>query len=155
AFGVAARSSMPIGVPPRRPCAIPSVVMPNRLPPDAGEHSTALLTTMRAGSARPLGALVRAEGVRPFRFSEGKCTLGSGTGSDVIIPATGVSRTHAELELVPEGVRVRDLGSRNGTYYLGQRIEAAVLAFGATISLGSTSVVIDADTEALGQAVYA
>jgi transcriptional regulator with GAF, ATPase, and Fis domain len=60
-----------------------------------------------------------------------------------------VSREHVELSLVPEGVRVRDLESRNGTFYLGQRVESMIVAPGARLRLGKVEIRIDADVEAL------
>lgn len=75
--------------------------------------------------------------------------LGAAPGSDLVLTDPTVSRAHAELTLVAEGVRVRDLGSRNGTYYLGQRVETMVLGLGARIELGAASVTIEPDEEAL------
>jgi transcriptional regulator with GAF, ATPase, and Fis domain len=77
------------------------------------------------------------------------CTVGSADGADLVIASPTVSRAHAELTLVPEGVRVRDVGSRNGTFYLGQRIVEAVLAPSATIRLGSVDVSFAVDAGGL------
>jgi transcriptional regulator with GAF, ATPase, and Fis domain len=62
-----------------------------------------------------------------------------------------VSRQHAELTLAPEGVRVRDLGSTNGTFYLGQRVEQMVLALGSRVDVGQASLYLEADPSALQQ----
>jgi two-component system, NtrC family, response regulator GlrR len=103
--------------------------------------------------SQPLAALVfsssAAGSTAPFRLQAGKCVVGSAAACDVVIADTTVSRTHVELELAPEGVRVVDLGSRNGTFYLGQRIEKAVLGLGARIQVGAATLAIDADTSAL------
>src|SRR5262245_54141778 len=128
-------------------------MVPRAPAPTDGAQATA--TIVRGPAPHPLGAVVRPAGHKPFRLRDGKCVLGSATSCDIVISEPGVSRTHAELELVAEGGAVRDLGSRNGTFYLGQRIESAVLQLGATIKLGATPVVIDADTEGLGTSVYA
>jgi len=85
-----------------------------------------------------------------FRLREGKCVLGSGKGCDMAVRERTVSREHAELSLVPEGVRVRDLGSRNGTFYMGQRVESMIVAPGARLRLGKAGIQIDPDIEALG-----
>jgi DNA-binding NtrC family response regulator len=85
-------------------------------------------------------------------LSEGSCTIGAGSRCDVVVSDPTVSRAHAELTLVPEGVVVRDLGSRNGTFYMGQRITSAVLSPGTRISLGATPLQIDLDAEHLAQA---
>jgi DNA-binding NtrC family response regulator len=117
----------------------------------ADESSTATLHRERV--ALPLGAVVRIIGAKAepdrFRLSGGKCVLGAGAGSHMLVSAPSVSRKHVELTLVPEGVVVRDLGSRNGTFYLGQRLEKIVLALGSRIKIGAVEVAIDADTEAL------
>jgi two-component system, NtrC family, response regulator GlrR len=80
------------------------------------------------------------------------CTIGSAPGCDLVIAAPTVSRTHVELGLVPEGVLVRDLGSRNGTYFSGQRVEKRVLSFGGRIRVGSATVAVEADAESLDAA---
>ena len=104
----------------------------------------------------PIGALVRVLGVKSappmLKLKVGTCILGSGPNCDIVISEPTVSRVHVELGLVPEGVTVKDLGSRNGTFYQGQRVEKMVLALGGRINVGATAVAIDADTEALAQA---
>jgi DNA-binding NtrC family response regulator len=104
---------------------------------------------------RPLGVVLRVDGVHAkpneLRWSEGKRIIGSAPGSDIVISDRTVSRSHVELELVPEGVAVRDLGSRNGTYYLGQRVQSMVLGVGARIVVGqSATLTIEADADAIG-----
>ena len=84
-----------------------------------------------------------------WRLESGKCVIGSGSRCTIVIDAPTVSRTHVELTLVPEGVMVQDLGSRNGTFYMGQRIHSAVLTPGAPILLGSTPIAIELDREHL------
>lgn len=127
-------------------------------PESSGEHGTA--TIVRVPSRRPLGALIRV--IRedslapPYRLTAGKCVLGSGKSCDVVISEATVSRAHAELELVPEGVSVRDLGSRNGTFYIGQRIEKMVLGLGSQFTVGATHVAIEPDGDSLtGGSIYA
>lgn len=75
--------------------------------------------------------------------------MGSDSACDVVIADKTVSRLHAEFQVVPEGVLVTDLGSRNGTQYLGQLIKKAVLGLGTRVQLGQTILAIDPDTESL------
>jgi two-component system, NtrC family, response regulator GlrR len=79
------------------------------------------------------------------RLGSGSLTLGAGSGAGLIVASPTVSRAHVELTLCEEGVRVRDLNSRNGTFYLGQRIDTMVLSPGSRIVLGSVEVVIEPD----------
>jgi len=103
--------------------------------------------------ALPLGAVIRvlnsAAVPARFRLSLGSCILGAGAESHIRVPEATVSRRHAELSIVPEGVMVEDLGSRNGTFYLGQRVERIMLALGSRIRVGTVEVAIDADMDAL------
>lgn len=98
---------------------------------------------------RPLGAVLRvsSEAAQPksLRLTEGAVVVGSGEGSDLVLREPTVSRRHAEFELVADGVAVRDLGSRNGTYYLGQRVEKMIVEIGARLRLGSVEVAVDVD----------
>ena len=114
----------------------------------------ATATMVRAPpKSRPLGVVVRVLGAKAqpevFRLGAGSCTVGSAPTCDIVITAPTVSRQHAELTLAPEGVAVRDLGSRNGVYYLGQRVERIVLGFGGRLEIGKASLSVEVDTEAL------
>jgi transcriptional regulator with GAF, ATPase, and Fis domain len=108
----------------------------------------------RAALAQPLGAIVHVLGARAtpkaFRLDRGTCILGAGADCQIVIENPSVSRQHVELGLVPEGISVRDLGSRNGTFYLGQRVQAMTLAPGARIHLGPVEVALDPDLDTLG-----
>jgi DNA-binding NtrC family response regulator len=68
----------------------------------------------------------------------GTLTLGSHPDADLVLRDGTVSRYHAELALLPEGVRVRDLRSTNGTFVGDSRIEAVVVAPGTEIRVGRT-----------------
>ncbi len=64
--------------------------------------------------------------------------VGSGDTADLRLSDTAVSHTHLQLEARPDGVFVRDLGSTNGTFLGGARIETAFVEAQAVISLGRT-----------------
>ena len=110
-------------------------------------------TLARDVAELPVGALVPVIGAKAspavFRLRAGGCIVGAGAGAHILVNETTVSRRHVELTLVPEGVVVADLGSRNGTFYLGQRVEKMVLALGSRIRVGNVEVAIDADTDGL------
>jgi DNA-binding NtrC family response regulator len=97
----------------------------------------------------PLGVVLRVTNrpARPptFRLLAGACVCGAAPDADIVIADDTVSRRHVELTLVPEGVRVRDLSSHNGTWYVGQRIQEGVLGAGSTIRLGRAELRIEAD----------
>ena len=66
--------------------------------------------------------------------------VGAGRECDLVLDDPQVSRRHAELALAPEGIRVRDLGSTNGTFWQGSRLTEAVVPFGAQIRIGAAAL---------------
>ena len=118
----------------------------------------ATATLARDAPPAPLGAVLRVSGVEdpppPFRLAIGRCTVGSSPNADVVVRAPTVSRRHLELALVPQGVAVADLGSRNGTFYMGQRVEKMVVALGTQLELGAATLSIEPDGESLEHLDY-
>jgi DNA-binding NtrC family response regulator len=130
-----------------------------RPPSGPAPFQDATATLVRRPSLRPpLGVVIRVLAARStptsVRLREGRFVVGSGPGCDLVIAEPTVSRNHLELEVVPEGIAVTDTGSRNGTFYLGQRVEKMVLGVGGRLQVGGTAVLaIDADTDALGESL--
>lgn len=59
----------------------------------------------------------------------------------LILDDPQISRRHVELRLGRSGVEITDLGSTNGTYVDGERVEGTVVAApGTTIALGSVTL---------------
>jgi pSer/pThr/pTyr-binding forkhead associated (FHA) protein len=57
----------------------------------------------------------------------GTLTLGRSAECDISIPTDEISRHHAKLQVVPDGVMVEDLGSANGTFINNQRVHSGTL----------------------------
>jgi len=74
------------------------------------------------------------------RFDQGSVTIGSGEDCALKLTDPSVSRKHATLELIPGGVRVKDLGSKNGTFYLGAKVDTALVPMGGSVRLGRTTL---------------
>src|SRR5262245_33211330 len=55
-----------------------------------------------------------------------KTTIGRNHEGEIVILASSVSREHAELVRKDAGWQIRDLGSRNGTFVDGTRIQGRV-----------------------------
>ena len=64
-----------------------------------------------------------ASGAEPPRPT----TIGRAFGNDVVIPDVLASGHHATLVTTPEGVRIQDADSANGTFVNGQRVKNAAL----------------------------
>ena len=104
-----------------------------------------LATTATRGRTAPRSWIARlvgsggqvALGARPV-------ILGAAAGSDLVVDDPKVSRRHTELCAVEGGVRVKDLGSTNGTWWQGSRVTEVVVPGGAIIQLGSAQIRITA-----------
>ena len=81
--------------------------------------------------------------------SEERLVIGRDVGCNLVLDDSKVSRRHAYLQEIDGGVEVGDLGSSNGTFVNGRRIERPVtLAPGDSLRIGVSSMRIEpaADT---------
>jgi pSer/pThr/pTyr-binding forkhead associated (FHA) protein len=71
-----------------------------------------------------------------FRFTRGNVTVGRKTG-EIPLSVVEVSRRHAVIEVFGrEMIFLRDLGSTNGTYHNGRKVDVARLRAGDTVGIG-------------------
>jgi DNA-binding NtrC family response regulator len=84
-----------------------------------------------------------------FFLQNGSCDVGAGAGVDILIDDPAVSRKHARFTLVAEGIQFEDLDSRNGSFYLGQRISKAVLGLGSRLQIGGVVLALEPDRASL------
>ena len=68
--------------------------------------------------------------------------IGKAEDNDLVLPDDTVSRRHCELVREGDAVRVRDLGSTNGTRVDGTRVEAALLSPGAVLKVGEIEIAL-------------
>jgi ABC transport system ATP-binding/permease protein len=71
-----------------------------------------------------------------FRAETGRLRIGRAADNDVVVDDLQVSRYHAELNVVPGGHEIVDLGSHNGTFVNGQRVDRARVDESSIIGLG-------------------
>lgn len=74
---------------------------------------------------------------------DGKVVVGSASASGIVVHDPTVSRLHAELEARDDGLWLRDLGSRNGTFVDGLQVTGARIPDKAKLRFGSTEVLVD------------
>ena len=74
---------------------------------------------------------------------DGRVLIGSAQGSSIVVMDPMVSRVHAEFEARDDGLWVRDLGSRNGTFVEGLQVTGARVPDKGKVRLGATEFVID------------
>lgn len=82
---------------------------------------------------------------RDFALDKDRVVVGRTSHCDLRIPLSSVSREHCELRVVDGRVKLRDLGSSNGTYHNSSRVQEATLKAGDEIVIGPVvfTVVID------------
>ncbi len=77
---------------------------------------------------------------RTLELDAGSAFVGTHRTCDLALTDRTVSRRHAELLLLSGGARVRDLGSKNGTFVGGTRVEDATVPLPFELRVGSTHV---------------
>jgi diguanylate cyclase (GGDEF)-like protein len=100
-------------------------------PPEGGEQK------------RDLAYLIVLAGVSAgemFKLQEDRTVVGRGTKVLVRLNDEGVSREHCAFEREGEKIFVADLGSTNGTYVNGIKIDRKELSDGDKVMVGSTTI---------------
>ncbi|MEL6761800.1 MAG: sigma-54-dependent Fis family transcriptional regulator, partial [Myxococcota bacterium] len=72
--------------------------------------------------------------------------VGSGDDCDLVLNDGTVSARHFTVHIDTNGVRVVDLGSTNGTYLRGTRIDSACVSSESTLSVGATELILLTDS---------
>jgi pSer/pThr/pTyr-binding forkhead associated (FHA) protein len=107
---------------------------------DALPAGSALLVVQRGPSA----------GSR-FLLDTDTVTAGRHPDSEIFLDDVTVSRKHAEFSRTPEGYKVRDVGSLNGTYVNRDRIDEVVLSGGDEVQIGKFRLVYFASQQGFGR----
>jgi pSer/pThr/pTyr-binding forkhead associated (FHA) protein len=82
---------------------------------------------------------------RSFSVTRDMTVIGRREDCDLRIPLGDVSRKHCRLIVDGEAIKVEDLGSSNGTYRNGERIQQTELTAGDTIQIGPVVFVLQVD----------
>jgi signal transduction histidine kinase len=84
----------------------------------------------------------------PLTYELGQTTvIGRGRDCTIVLARDGlVSRAHAELNHGPEGLWLTDLGSQNGTFVNGERVQHARLRQGDILMIGQTRLAVRLDS---------
>jgi pSer/pThr/pTyr-binding forkhead associated (FHA) protein len=81
--------------------------------------------------------LISTEGEQTFELrSGGTLVVGRALSSDIPVLDPTISRRHAEVVWDGNGVHVRDLGSSNGTFLNGIKVESAKISPGDVVTFG-------------------
>lgn len=97
-------------------------------------------TTPNAPTRQPtrLQPVLDLDGQR-YSLNAGSIILGRSSEADILVDDTGVSRKHLEIRTQGGSTRAIDLGSTNGSFVNGQRVQGeADLSDGSIITMGRT-----------------
>lgn len=76
-----------------------------------------------------------------YALNADSIVLGRSNDADILVDDTGVSRRHLEIKTVNGVTAAVDLGSTNGSYVNGQKIEGrTILTDGSVITMGRTRI---------------
>ena len=90
--------------------------------------------------------MFKADGSRrDFPLREGSMVVGRKNSCELRIPLSSVSRQHCEISLEGDQIKLKDLGSSNGTYHNSIRVQEAELEAGDEVVVGPVvfTVVVD------------
>lgn len=65
----------------------------------------------------------------------GKTSIGRHSDNDIFVNVDGISRKHAVISVTSDGLAVEDLGSSNGTYVNGEKVDKSIVKIGDEIKL--------------------
>lgn len=100
----------------------------------------------------PQHPIIEVDG-KKWLLTEPVTVIGRGSEADIVVADTGVSRRHLELRVTPTGVIATDLGSTNGSFVEGNRIEAATLLDGNELVIGRTHIMFWTHPESAEEAL--
>ncbi len=80
----------------------------------------------------------------------GSVVIGNHPDCGFVLSDPTVSRRHAELVARRDGLQLRDLDSKNGTFVAGARVREAMLDNNAMLILGQTTIAIGVIDESIG-----
>jgi pSer/pThr/pTyr-binding forkhead associated (FHA) protein len=90
--------------------------------------------------------MFRSDGERrSFSIARDMTVIGRREDCDLRIPLGEVSRKHCRLVRDGDSLHVEDLGSSNGTYHNGQRVQESILGAGDSIQVGPVVFVLQLD----------
>ena len=71
-----------------------------------------------------------------YRIDQTETSIGRSPDSDIFLDDITVSRRHVVIERDDRGLRLRDVGSLNGTYVNHERVDEAELHHGDELQIG-------------------
>jgi two-component system cell cycle response regulator len=103
--------------------------IPPVVAPEGGKRDRAYLVVLAGASVGEM-----------YKIEVEKTVIGRGQNAQIRLLDDGISREHAQLVIQGERVVLEDLGSTNGTYCNGLKVDRKELVDGDKILVGSTTI---------------
>jgi predicted Zn finger-like uncharacterized protein len=107
--------------------------------PKTAPHPVTL--RLPVGKKLSLAVISGPDAGRTFPIEKPRVVVGR-SGADVVLSDAEISRAHAAVEVEDDVVTVFDLGSTNGTYFGGERVESATLDHYGEFEVGGTTLML-------------
>lgn len=94
-----------------------------------------------AGKKLSLAVISGPDAGKTFPIDKPRVVIGR-SGAEVVLSDAEISRSHAAIEVEDDDVTVFDLGSTNGTYFAGERVESAKLDHYGEFEVGGSTLML-------------
>jgi DNA-binding NtrC family response regulator len=111
-------------------------------PRTGAARDTEALRVLRESKASLCIVIGRVGDARRVCVGEHPIQVGRDADSDIVVSDPTASFRHCRLEPSRDGLFVRDLGSSNGTFVNGMRVDRALLSSGAVVRVGRTELCV-------------
>ena len=113
--------------------------------PHTATQATDVVSARSSHEITKLSAIAGPARGRALAMTRAIATAGRHNTNDLVLPDPRVSGVHLELTRTAGGIRIRDVGSTNGTWLGATRLFEATLGFGTEVTLGDTVLRVEAD----------
>jgi len=94
-------------------------------------------------AAPPPAPFALIHGSKEYPLRKGSQVIGRGRDVDIPLYTPATSRHHARIDVSGDGVSLKDLSSRHGTFVNGQRVSGSIaLAAGDQIEIGGERLIL-------------
>lgn len=83
-----------------------------------------------------------AAGRKQLVLGNGSVRVGRHQDNQIVLTDAKASRFHCAIEKIPQGYRIKDLGSSNGTLLNGRPVTTALLRAGDVVTIGQTRLIL-------------
>jgi hypothetical protein len=120
---------------------VDALVVPVEPPPEqADDVEPPAEHTVLVRPSNAIKVWVQADDGGEIAVEPGRFVIGRGDNCNLVIDSLRVSREHALVQIVGKEVILEDLGSSNGTWYNGEKVDRRLMVNGDEVVLGNERV---------------